>query len=173
MKIEYSLTRDDIKAIWNHFRRYTTISIRNARVLYIAVPLTSLMLLLTGIYGGICWLQIQGKVLLLASLVSIPIHLAYDKWEFSVWYKNNFLLERGKVIYSITANEEELVVAKSDSVETRMTWNAITDYYQNEVITVMYLSPDNCFYIPTKAMTVEQRTELDELVKLHIVRKQK
>ncbi len=168
MKIEYSFTREEIKAFWNHFRGYTTISIKNARVLYLAVPLISLILLLTGIYGGICWLQEPGEVLLFASIASIPLHIAYDKWMFSIWYKNNFLLERGKVNYSIIANEEGLIVAKLDTIETRLAWNAITDFRQNEVITIMYLSPDNCFYFPTNAMSLEQRTELNDLVAHHV-----
>ncbi|MGD0831856.1 MAG: YcxB family protein [Terracidiphilus sp.] len=171
MKIEFSFTRDDIKAIWNYFRRYTTFSIGNARVLYFAVPLISLMLLLFGYYGGIYWLKHQGEIVLFASLVSIPIHLAFDKWKFNNWYKGSFILERGKEIFSITADDEGIIEAKIDSVETRMTWNAITDFYQNEVITVLSLSSDNCCYFPTKAMTREQRAELDELVARHVIRR--
>jgi hypothetical protein len=171
MKTEFSFTREDIKATWNYFRRYTTFSIHNARVLYIAVPTICLLLFIIGKYLGILWLQTQGSLFLFTSVVAIPIHLAYDKWMFYNWCKNNFSLERGKEIHSITADDEGIILAKIDSVETRMTWNAITGIYQNEVITVMILSRDNCCYFPTKAMTGEQRAELDELVARHMTRK--
>ncbi|MGO9777395.1 MAG: YcxB family protein [Terracidiphilus sp.] len=171
MKIEFSYTREEIKAVWNYFRGYTTISICNARVLYIAVPTISFVLFLIGIYSGLFWLQTQGSLFLFASVVGIPIHVALDKWRFSTWYRNNFMLEHGKVNYIFIANDEGLILANSDSVETRIPWNAITDFRQNEVITVMSLSPDNCIYFPTKAMTGEQRAEFDEFVARHVIRR--
>jgi hypothetical protein len=169
MKIEFSFSYEDFKAIWSIFRGYTTFSIKNARVLYFAVPTTSLILFLIGKYSGYFWLQTQGSIF--SSLVGIPIHIAYDRWKFTNWLKSNFLLDSENESHSLIANDEELVVAKSDSIETRMTWNAITDFRQNEVITVIYLSPDNCIYFPTKAMTVEQRAELNELVARHVVKR--
>jgi hypothetical protein len=171
MKLEFSFTREEIKAIWNYFRRYTTFSIGNARVLYIAVPIISLVLFITGKYLEFFWLQTQGSIFLFASVVGIPIHLAYDNWMFYNWSKNNFSLGRGKEIYSITADYVGIIEARIDSVETRMTWNAITGFYQNEVITVMILSSDNCCYFPTKAMNAEQRAELDALVARHVTKR--
>jgi hypothetical protein len=171
MKIEYSLTLQDFKAIWNYSRGYTKISSANARVWYVAAPTISFILLLSGTYSGYVWLQTQGGVLLFASLVSIPIHIAFDKWKFSSWLKNNSLLDPGNETYSLTADDEQLFVVKTNSIETRLFWNAIENVFQNEAITIMYLSPDNYFYFPTKAMTVDQRAELDELVAQHLTRR--
>jgi hypothetical protein len=168
MKVEYVLTPECIKAMWNHFRGYTTLSIANARVLYLAAPTISLTLLLTGGYSGNLWLQSMGRTLLFGTLVSIPIHIAYDKWKFSNWFKNNFSLDPEKESYSLIANDEGIIVAKSDSIESRVTWNAITDFRQDETITIVYLSPDNCFYFPTKSMSADQSAELHDLIARHV-----
>jgi hypothetical protein len=171
MKIDYSFTRECAKAVWNQFRGYTVISIGNARVWYVAAPTLSLTLLLSGVYSGYVWLQPPGRVLLFATLVSIPLHIAFDQWKFSNWFKGNFSPDPEKERYSLTANDDGLIVAKPDSIETRLAWNAITDFRQSEAKTIMYLSADNCFYFPTKAMTTEQRAELDDLVAGHVVKR--
>jgi hypothetical protein len=171
MKIDYSFTREYGKAVWKQFRGYTTISIANVRVWYVAAPTIGLTLLLSGVYSGYVWLQPPGSLLLFSSLVSIPIHIAFDRWKFSNWFKDNFSSYPEKESYSLIANDDGLIVAKSDSIETRLAWNAITNFRQNETITVMYLSPDNLFYFPTKAMTTEQREELDDLVARNMVKK--
>jgi YcxB-like protein len=171
MTIEYFLTSDFMKAMWNHFRGYTTISIANARILYVVAPTLSLTLLLTGIYSGYTWLKTPGSVFLFATLVSIPIHVGFDKWKFSNWFKGNISPDPEKERYRFIANEEGLIVAKLDSIETRVAWTEITKFRQDEVRTLIYLSPDNCFYLPTKAMTNEQRAELNDLVARHVARK--
>jgi hypothetical protein len=171
MKVEYLLTRECIKAMWNYFRGYKTISIANARVLYVAVPAIFLTLLLCGIYSGFFWLQMLSSQLLFASLVSIPIHFVFDKWKFSNWFRNNFSPDLQKESYSSSATDQGLIVAKLDSIETRVAWNAITDFRQDEVITIMYLSSDNCFYLPTKSMNPEQRAELDNLISRHVIKR--
>jgi hypothetical protein len=168
MKIEYVLTPECIKAMWNNFRGYATLSIANARVLYLAAPMISLTLLLTGVYSGYIWLQSTGRTLLFATLVSVPVHIAYDKWKFSNWFKNNFSLDPEKENYSLIANDEGIIVAKSDTIESRLIWDAITNFRQDEIITIMYLSPDHCFYFPTKSMSAEQRAELHDLVARHL-----
>jgi hypothetical protein len=84
---------------------------------------------------------------------------------------NNSLLDPEKNRYSLVANEEGLIAAKLDSVETRLAWSAITDFYQTRAITILYLSPDNYFYFPTKAMILEQHAELDELVAQHMTKR--
>ena len=146
-------------------------SLLQMRVFYIvAVPAIFLTVLLFGIYSGYFWLQSLSSQLLFASLVSIPIHIAFDKWKFSNWFKLNFSLDPEKESFSLIANDEGLIVTKIDSIETRMTWNAITNFRQDDVITIMYLSPDNCFYFPTKAMTREQSAELDGLIACHLVK---
>jgi hypothetical protein len=170
MKIEYSFSPEVIKAMWRHYRGYTTISIANARVWYVAAPTISLALLLSGLCFGYTWLQTQGWKFFFASLVGIPIHLAFDKWKFSNWVKNGFLQGTEGGIYSLIANENELIVAKPDSIETRLSWSAITNIIQNEVITIMYLSLGDCFYFPTNAMTTEQRADFDKLIAEHVTR---
>jgi hypothetical protein len=171
MIIEYSFTSKELKAVWNAFRGYNTISIANAHVWYIAAPSISLLLLLLGAYSEIIWLQEQGRVLLFSSLVSIPIHFVFNKWKFNTWLKNNFSLILENERYSISANDEGLVVAKRDSVESRVDWTAIKKVVQNEVITIMYLSRDACFYFPTKSMNPSQRAELNDLIACHVTRK--
>ena len=164
MKIDFSFTRGDCKAVWMQFRGYNTVSIKNAYVWYVVAPAISLTILLSGIRSA-------GKLLLFSTLVSIPLHIAFDKWKFVHWYKDNFVLDSAKVRFSFVANDEGVVIARSDAIETRIAWKSITTFRQNEVITFMYLSPDSCVYIPARAMTAEQRAELDDFFARHGVPK--
>jgi hypothetical protein len=168
MKIEYLLDREVIKAAWNHLRGYTTFSIANARVLYVAAPAICLALVIAGMYSGSIWLRLQGGALLFASLVSIPLHIAFDKWKFFHWLKGNFSLGQGGAIYTLVANDEGIVDAKSNSIETRLAWSAVTRFFQDGLITIIFLSRDNCIFFPTKAMSSEQRAEFDDLVARHL-----
>jgi len=168
MRIEYLLNREVIKAAWNHLRGYTTISIANARVLYVAAPAICLVLLMSGMYSGSSWLRIQGGSLLFASIVSIPLHIAFDKWKFFYWSKENYSIGKGSATYSLAATDEGIVDAKSNSIETRLAWSAITRYFQDGIITIIFLSRYSCIFFPTKAMTEEQRAELNDLVARHL-----
>lgn len=170
MKIEYSFTVEEIKAMWSHYRGYTSISINNARVWYFVAPAISLTLLMLGVYAGHIWLRTQGGVLLFASLVAIPIHIAFDKWKCHRWIRNIFPEGYENEIYNFAVDEEGLIVAKPGWSKTRLTWNAITNLAQNKTITVFYLGYD-CFYVPTNAMTAEQSAELNNLVARHVKEK--
>ena len=174
MKIDYIFTPESIRGSWNYFRGHSTLSIANVRVWYVSVPAIFLAILLLGSYYGQSSLQALGAFFLFTSTVSIPIHIAVDYWKFSSWSKDNFKSSTGTGFgpHSFVANDEGLVVAKSDSIETRLAWSAITDFRQNEIITIIYVGPESCVYFPTKAMTVEQRAELGELLARNINRKE-
>jgi len=173
MKIDYVFTPESIKGSWHYFSEYSTISVANARVWYVVAPAISLAALLLGSYSGKSSLQVLGGFFLFTSIVSIPIHIVFDYWKFSIWSKDNFesSTATGFGPHSFVANDEGLVVAKCDSIETRLAWNAITDFRQNEIITIIYVGRESCVYFPTKAMTAEQRAELGELVARNINRK--
>jgi hypothetical protein len=171
VKIEYSFTHEDFKAIWKYIRGYKRMSIQNAHVLYVAAPVICLSLFLLGRFSGQIWMQTEGGVLLFASLVSIPVHVAYDMWLFSNWLKNNFLLNQENERYRLIANDEEIIAAKSDSIQTTLAWSVITNFVQNEAVTFLYISRDNYIYFPTKAMNADQRVELDALVARHVTRR--
>jgi hypothetical protein len=173
MKIDYVFTRESIKGSWNYFREYSTISVANARVWYVSAPVISLAILLLGSYYGQSSLKVLGGYFLFSSVLGIPIHVAFDYWKFSNWSKSNFESSTGTGFgpHSLVANDEGLIFAKTGSIETRLAWNAITDFRQNEIITVIYLNPESCVYFPTKAMSAEQRVELGELVARNVDRK--
>jgi hypothetical protein len=126
-----------------------------------------LALFLTGAFAGYSRLQTRGEVLFVAALVGIPIHIAFDKWKCHKWIKCGFPKGAGGETYSLTADDEGLVVALPGLMESRMNWNAITNFAQNRIITVFYLRQE-CFYVPTNAMTSNQRAELSDLVARHV-----
>jgi len=168
MRIDYNFTQEDCEAIWKYFRGYTSISVRNARIWYVAAPAICLGLLLIGAKAGYYWLP---STLLFASLVSIPIHLAYDKWQFHAWLKSSFPAQRQSATYALTADDDGLIVSMEDLFTTQLSWSVITNLVQNESVTVLYLSPSQCFYFPTRAMTIEQRAEFADLTARYVTRK--
>jgi hypothetical protein len=137
-------------------------------VWYVAAPAICLMLLLVGKYFGYHWLQAQAGFFLFGSMVSIPLHIALDRWKFSAWRRKNFPDGPEDEHYSVIANEEGMILTKPGSFETRLAWNVFTGFFQNEIITIMTLSPHRPLYFPTEAMTTEQRVELNELVAKHV-----
>jgi hypothetical protein len=57
--------------------------------------------------------------------------------------------------------------------ETKVLWQAIDRFAQNEKVTMLYIAEMRFIYFPTRSLSDAQRTELNDLVARHVVRKQK
>jgi hypothetical protein len=165
--VRYEISLRDCRAARDLDRKNSPNILADPRKWYVIVPVVTFVVFLSGRLAGFRALQDIGEFFCFSALVSIPIHLGYDEWRLRGWFQSNFPPQPEKEAYTLEANDEGMFVANPGRVETRVTWNAIRSLARNEKITLVYLSPDNYFYFPTRALTTDQRVELDELVASH------
>ena len=55
--------------------------------------------------------------------------------------------------------------------ELKILWSGVYDFAQDEKITMFYTNKDCFLLFPTALMSVEQRTELNDLVARHVVKR--
>ena len=87
-------------------------------------------------------------------------------------YKQMYPPTRTSPLSSIEIDEKEIVEINPGTAEVRLLWNGVLDFVQGEEVTMIYISTHRFFLFPTTAMTVAQRTELNELVARHVVKGQ-
>jgi hypothetical protein len=73
-----------------------------------------------------------------------------------------------ETLLTIDIDEERIVSVMSGLSESKILWNAVVKFAQNEKVTLIYLAEIRFLFIPTSAFTPEQRAELNELVARHV-----
>jgi hypothetical protein len=71
----------------------------------------------------------------------------------------------------IDIDDERIISSFSEIVEVKYFWNAIPNFVKNEKVAMLYVSKCCFLLVPIASLTPEQRTELNDLVARHVVRK--
>jgi hypothetical protein len=71
----------------------------------------------------------------------------------------------------IDIDDERIISAMPGSSESKLLWNAIVRFAQDEKITLFYLTELRFLFVPTTIFSAEQRVELSNLVVRHVVKK--
>ncbi|MGA9071385.1 MAG: YcxB family protein, partial [Terracidiphilus sp.] len=81
----------------------------------------------------------------------------------------------GKIDRQLTIDiDDERIIAETPGFsETKILWQAIDRFAQNEKVTMFYTAEIRFIYFPTRSLSDAQRIELNELVARNLVRKEK
>ncbi len=170
MRLEYSLTLADFKAARVLHRRQ-----RFSRRL---IPWIGPILLAVSIIGFLLGslisnLQLASQSLGLAAgavvfTVGMPISTA-----FSIRRSYNRLFHAGQKERrsEIELNNEFITRRLTGMSELKVLWTGVYDFVQNDRVTLIYTNKDCFLIIPSHAMSADQRSELDDLVARHIMKR--
>ena len=74
---------------------------------------------------------------------------------------------------SIDLDNERIICDNPGSSESKFLWTIVQQFAQDDKVTMLYISKLRFLFFPTNSMSIEQRTELNELVARNMVRKEK
>jgi len=72
---------------------------------------------------------------------------------------------------SIDINEDHIIAAIPGVSEGKFFWNAILKFAQDEKITLFYVAEKRFIFVPAKAFSPSERSELSDLVERNLLRK--
>jgi len=72
---------------------------------------------------------------------------------------------------TIDLNDERIVRELSGTSEFKVFWSAIYDFAEDVHVSLLYTNKDCFLIIPARSMSPAQRTELNDLVARHIVKR--
>jgi hypothetical protein len=101
------------------------------------------------------------------------IMLANRYFVIRINYKRNNPPIRTNQEHCTEINDECIVDRIPGISEQKYFWNAIVDFVQDEKSTLLYHGKNRFIFFATRALSPEQRTELNDLVARNLVRKQK
>ncbi len=174
MKLEYTLTLDDYKAAHTlHYKQKLGRRI-NFLIFYRVIPLMAIVMSLVSIGA---WAL--GSKHLFASLMPADVGL--------IWLAIFFPAQRAYAIrkcskqifppvstdrsISIDIDDDRIISTVPNFSEGKFLWKAIMAFTQDERITLLYIRKTAFLFVPTKAMSPAQRTELTDLVARHVVKR--
>jgi hypothetical protein len=107
-------------------------------------------------------------VLVPLSMLALPLLYRYlTKKQF----KNMFPHSRTDSSLTIDIDDQRIVSEMAGFSESKILWNAIVKFAQNEKVTLFYLAESRFLFVPTNAFSAAQRTELNDLVARHGVKR--
>ena len=74
---------------------------------------------------------------------------------------------------TIDIDDERIIVEAPGLSETKVFWQAIDRFAQNEKVTMLYIAEMRFIYFPTRSLSDAQRTELNDLVARHLAKERK
>ena len=86
-------------------------------------------------------------------------------------YEREFPPTRTDCNTIININDDHILVEIPGVGVTKIYWNEITDFIQNESIVILCVGSDRFLSIPVRAMSPSQHAELNDLVVSNLVRK--
>ena len=168
MKLSYTLTLADYKAA---LRLHRCQSIVRCLTMFIYPVLTILFLCTTLHFKSNTvafgeFFALGQCSLLLSIATPIARYLKRRKY-----FKNIFPPARTEKESSIDIDKERILTGIPGVCEVKFFWCGILEFAQNDKITMLYVETDRFLFFPTSAMSLAQRTELNELVARNVARK--
>jgi hypothetical protein len=174
MQLSYTLTYSDYKAAFRLHKRQ-----KAGRRIYfffydIVIPATAVVLLAVTIaayaHGDsdlVQGLEIpDGTVVIVAILV--PVLRAY---RLRKSFKNLFPPGQVDRTTSIDIDNERILTSVPGLGEGKYFWAGVSAFAQNEKATLIYITRERFVPFPTYAMSPAQRTELNDLVGRHVLKR--
>lgn len=100
--------------------------------------------------------------------LSLPLIYAFA---LKKQFKGSFPHSRNDGQMTIDINDERIVTWMPGLSETKIFWQAIDRFAQNEKVTMFYTSEVKFIFFPTKSLSESQHNELNALVASHVVKR--
>ncbi len=182
MKLDYTLTLADYKAAQRlHIRQKLSRRI-NLSSWFIGVPILAVLGMVFFIkVGRFMHIDIGGFIHLDAIFFGLECGLIY----FAIYlpigrsrrmrknFNQTFSHSPNNRIISIDIDDNCIFSSLPGVCEGKIFWNAIEAFAQDDKITLLYTAENRFLYFPTSVLSPEQRTELNEIVIRHGLRKEK
>lgn len=168
MKYDYKLTLADYKSALVLHQRAT----RSRRILefflYKLMPVLASAAIVWEIYrevtlNSFAWEHMLRLLVVPAFFMLLPISR-------SNLIRKQFkqMFPKGSENLSIDINDDRILCENTGSSESRYTWNAITSFAQDEKIAMFYLSAERFLFFPMPGLSLDQVTELRDLVRRNL-----
>jgi len=168
MKLTYTLTLDDYKAAQGLHRRQT-FGRRAIWFLWLRMmPGIGLLMLAWALFTGSgqkAAFSQNPPVMLLVPIIFLLVPLINHNL---VRKQFNQLFPSTARDLSIDIDEERIVCTNPGVSDSRLLWNAVVEFTQDERITMLYISKLRFLFFPTQIMSPSQRSELNDLVARHV-----
>ncbi|MGA2906086.1 MAG: YcxB family protein [Terracidiphilus sp.] len=170
MRIEYTVTLEDYEAALRLHRRPKL----SRRIFPWIGPLLFLLSLALFVAGAL----IRDQELLLQAIVlavwSLLMTIAFPLLRLVLTrrgYKQMFPPTRSGRTSTIEINDQKIIEENPGTEEVRLPWAGVMGFTQNDRITLIYINDRRFFLFPTTALSPAQRTELNDLVARHVVKR--
>jgi hypothetical protein len=171
MKLSYTLTLADFKAAQRlHIRQRLSRRI-NFYFWYMVIPILAIITVITTIVAigsdrsDLVSDLVAPDALLLWLAIFLPLARVY---KIHKGFKQFLHPARTDRINSLDIDDERIVSTIPGVGEGKLFWNAIFAFAQDEKVALLYVREKRFLFFPTTALSSEQRTELNELVKRHL-----
>jgi hypothetical protein len=172
MQLTYTLTLADFKAAQQlHIRQKLSrrikfiVSYRAIPILTAALWLASIVFLLSGETKPLMALiPFDAGMPIIA--IGLPICRFYNMRKC---FKQLFPPTRTDRSSSIDIDEDRIFSGVPGVSEGKIFWTGVLAFAQDEKITLLYIAETRFLFFPTAALSPEQRTDLNDLVKRKIV----
>ncbi len=172
MKVEYTVTLADYKSALALHNRQKVFGRANNFFLLRIVPAFALFVigfwLVEAALGKDSPAQGQPVTwICVVFFAAIPL-----LWELYVrrYFKQLFPASVTSRNVSFSADDDLIVSTVPDRSEGRFYWNAIDHFAQNEKVTLIYVGKKRFIFLPTRALSPEQRAEFRNLAARHGVK---
>lgn len=109
----------------------------------------------------------RGQLILSLCMMALPLLYIYSTGK---QFKSMFARSSTDTSLSIDINDQRILTEMPGFTETTILWKAVVKFAQNEKVTLFYLAEVRFLFVPTNAFSVEQRTELRDIVTRHGVK---
>jgi hypothetical protein len=174
MQLTYTLTLADFEAAQQlHIRQKLGRRIKFI-ALYRAIPILTAVLWIVSIVFVISGERksLEALIPLDAGLPIMAIGLPICRYyNIRKCFKQLFPPTRTDRNSSIDIDDERILSSIPGVGESKLYWTGVLAFAQDEKITLLYISETRFLLLPTAALSPDQRTELNEIVARHVVRK--
>lgn len=173
MKLEYTLTFSDYKSAQRLCRRQT-LRRRLAFIFWnIAVPILAVIGLVAFIFFDLFSITSYAAILfgVECALLWIAIYNPIARYyKMRKCFKQLFPPTRTDRSSTLEINDDHLLSRIPGVSEGKFFWNAIVDFAQDDRITLIYVAKNRFLFVPTAAMSADQRVELNNLISRHMAK---
>ena len=177
MRLNYTLTLGDFKA---YHRLYGSRTRRNKTsysfyfaVMPVVAALGFVPIVVFILLGWTDWLKLcaPGEAVFLGVALFSGVKRFYNiRKNFNRFTKYYLPLLEGQAPF-LEIDDKGILFAFPGYCEGKYLWNSITDFAENERLTLLYLFGKKCLVIPTCALSPEKRLELGATVRRNVVRR--
>jgi hypothetical protein len=172
MQVKYKVTVSDYRnAVALHYRlkgRW-----RSPLNLYKFISIVGALLLISDLIDAFCRNDYfsggyVATLIIPLFMLSLPFLYRYSTLK---QFKNIFPHSATDSTLMMDIDEERILSEMPGFTESKILWNAVVKFAQNEKVTLIYLAEIRFLFVPTNAFTPAQRTELNDLVARHVVKR--